>query len=303
MNRTLYTFIIPHKNLPDLLQRCVNSIPRREDVQIIVADDDSDPKIVDWDTFRFEDGRGIELYLTKGCKSAGAVRNEGLKHARGKWVLFADCDDYYNPGLLDVLDQYRNSDCDALFFDVDCKDGTTGEPSDFFQEYQQQVEAYANDRSMLEKIRYVMTPWPKMVKRSLIDLYEIQFEDVILGNDIWYSYQVGYLSKKVDVIPHRLYVYTLNAGSITHHRSVAKDVTQIETFVKRDEFFEFIHHPEWDFNIFKMLKYYWMKSDHKTRYSLALLGDVWGMYKIRNRYVNGIMEKVKLGEEKALRER
>jgi glycosyltransferase involved in cell wall biosynthesis len=37
-----YSFIIPHKNCPDLLQRCVDSIPDRDDVQVIVVDDNSD---------------------------------------------------------------------------------------------------------------------------------------------------------------------------------------------------------------------------------------------------------------------
>ena len=37
-----YSFIIPHKNCPDLLQRCVDSIPERDDVQVIVVDDNSD---------------------------------------------------------------------------------------------------------------------------------------------------------------------------------------------------------------------------------------------------------------------
>ena len=37
-----YSFIIPHKNCPNLLQRCVDSIPERDDVQVIVVDDNSD---------------------------------------------------------------------------------------------------------------------------------------------------------------------------------------------------------------------------------------------------------------------
>ena len=36
-----YSIIIPHKNIPNLLQRCLDSIPNREDVQIIVVDDNS----------------------------------------------------------------------------------------------------------------------------------------------------------------------------------------------------------------------------------------------------------------------
>ena len=44
-----FSFIIPHKNTPDLLQKCLDSIPRRDDVQIIVVDDNSDADKVDFD--------------------------------------------------------------------------------------------------------------------------------------------------------------------------------------------------------------------------------------------------------------
>ena len=35
----LYSIIIPTKNIPNLLHRCLNSIPTREDIQVIVVDD------------------------------------------------------------------------------------------------------------------------------------------------------------------------------------------------------------------------------------------------------------------------
>ena len=34
-----YSFIIPHRNVPHLLQRCIDSIPKRDDIQIIIVDD------------------------------------------------------------------------------------------------------------------------------------------------------------------------------------------------------------------------------------------------------------------------
>ena len=37
-----YSFIIPHHNTPELLQRLINSIPQRKDIEIIVVDDNSD---------------------------------------------------------------------------------------------------------------------------------------------------------------------------------------------------------------------------------------------------------------------
>ena len=289
MNKSFtYTFIIPHKNSPRLLQRCVNSIPRRDDIQIVAVDDDSSADIVDWNSFKFDDERCVELIHTKGCKSAGAVRNEGLKYAKGKWILFADCDDYFNEGLLEVIDQYSDSALDVLFFNVDCVDGETGKPSNVYKGYQELVSGYENDKSLYEKIRYAKTPWTKMVRRGFLDHYQIQFEDVILGNDVWYSYQVGYFAKRVDVIDRPLYVYTINTNSISFHRTVAKDVVQIETYVKQNAFFDYIGHPEWHINLPGWIKYHWLKSNHKCKYTCALLKNAWRIYKVKNKYVDGV---------------
>lgn len=46
-----FSIIIPHKDIPDLLQRCLDSIPIRDDVQVIVVDDDSDGNKVDFAHF------------------------------------------------------------------------------------------------------------------------------------------------------------------------------------------------------------------------------------------------------------
>ena len=41
MKDITYTFIIPHHNCPELLDRCLTSIPQRDDIQVIVVDDNS----------------------------------------------------------------------------------------------------------------------------------------------------------------------------------------------------------------------------------------------------------------------
>lgn len=51
MSNYRYTIIIPHKNIPMLLQRMLDSIPQREDLQVIIVDDNSDPQAVDFRTF------------------------------------------------------------------------------------------------------------------------------------------------------------------------------------------------------------------------------------------------------------
>ena len=95
-----YSIIIPHKNIPDLLQRCLNSIPRRTDIQIIVVDDNSDPKKVDFEHFPGVGEKCVEVYFTKEGKGAGYARNMGLKYAKGKWLLF--CLLYTSPSPRDT---------------------------------------------------------------------------------------------------------------------------------------------------------------------------------------------------------
>ena len=51
MMRFKYSIIIPHKNIPVLLQRCLDSIPIRDDIQIVIVDDNSSSEIVDFDNF------------------------------------------------------------------------------------------------------------------------------------------------------------------------------------------------------------------------------------------------------------
>ena len=286
MSAITYTFIIPHKNNPTLLQRCVNSIPRRDDVQIIVVDDDSSPTIVDWKSFMFQDERCIEIIHAKGCKSAGAVRNEGLKYAKGKWLLFADCDDFYSNGFLEILDHYVEENIEVLYFSLECVDGVTFEKQK--SKMQATYDQYAANPELSEKIRFFKQPWLKMVRREFMNAYHIRFEDVILGNDVWFSYQVGFFAKKIKVISNRLYVYTINSNSISFHRTVAKDVVQIETYAKQNAFFDFIGHPEWHINILGMIKYHWLKSDHKFKYTVALIANAYRIYKVRNKYLDGI---------------
>ena len=64
-----YSIIIPHKNIPNLLQRCLDSIPIRDDTQVIVVDDDSNSELVDFSNFPGVDQPNVEIvYLKEGMK-------------------------------------------------------------------------------------------------------------------------------------------------------------------------------------------------------------------------------------------
>lgn len=122
-----FSVIIPHKNRKELLKRCLNSIPKREDIQIIVVDDKSDPEKVDFLHFPGLHEKNTEVYFTKEGKGAGYARNIGLEHAKGEWIVFADSDDWYLDNLETEMDLYAESKADMIVFrqirkDADGKD-------------------------------------------------------------------------------------------------------------------------------------------------------------------------------------
>lgn len=101
-----YSVIISHKDIPELLQRCLNSIPQREDIEVIIIDDGSKAVPV----LTREDAELVALSENGG---AGHARNIGLQHAKGNWVLFIDADDFFLP------DAFRYLECEkeiCLFY-------------------------------------------------------------------------------------------------------------------------------------------------------------------------------------------
>jgi glycosyltransferase involved in cell wall biosynthesis len=122
-----YSIIIPHRNIPKLLQRCLDYIPYRDDVQIIVVDDNSDPQVVDFDNFPGMNIPNVEVYFTKEGKGAGYARNVGIEHVKGKWVFFADADDYFSKAFLSTIDTLKESKHDLIYFGSRCVDAITKE--------------------------------------------------------------------------------------------------------------------------------------------------------------------------------
>ena len=248
-----YSFIIPHKNCPDLLQRCVDSIPERDDVQVIVVDDNSE----EGKKPSLKERKNLQVILldAKHSKGAGRARNVGLKHAEGKWLLFADSDDFYSEGFIEVLDKYKDSDIDALYFNAECLDSKTLERNvSRMRMLNKMVEESINDDEKFFKLRCIInSPWAKMTRRSFVEENDILFEETLNGNDIMFSHYVGYLAKKAQVVSNKLYVYTTSNNGITNQRgSVDVWMSRIDHNYKQRKYFEYIGHPEWKkFSFFK----------------------------------------------------
>lgn len=237
-----YTIIIPHKNTPKLLRRCLDSIPVRDDLQIVIVDDNSDPSIVDFNNFPGKDRKGVECHFAKEGKGAGYARNIGLEHAKGKWVLFADSDDFFNLGFEKIFDRYLESNSDTIYFNIDSvesdniikKSNRSLSKNSLFQQYK-----VLKDENLF---RYgYPEPWGKMIRLSLIKEHNIKFDETKVANDYFFSIQVGFYSKNINIVNEKIYILTNREGSVSYSYANTKEklITRIDV-AERVELF--LHH-------------------------------------------------------------
>lgn len=241
-----YSFVIPHHNTPELLQRLVNSIPQREDIEVIVVDDNSDN-----DKKANVSRQDVKtIFIDKEhTKGAGHARNVGMDAATGKWLLFADADDFYKPKFLDVLDEYKDAPIDILFFNVDSVNSDTLQPinsrSKLIRGLIQNFDGSSEKAQELLFLCY--TPWRKMQRLSFVRKYGLRFEEIPKGNDVFFTYLTGYFVKEWKVDRREIYTVTYSSDSMSYNSNRFKSYkNSLLSLRKRSKFFVFIGHAEWN---------------------------------------------------------
>lgn len=209
-----YSFIIPHKDSQEFLYKCIESIPIRDDIEIIVVDDNSENKEFDENYLKDHNAR---LILSHESITAGGARNLGLEAANGKWILFADADDFYTEGFINELDKYVESRNDIVYFDVEDK-------------YHKYVNLDKIHQAILRHneedvfyLRYRVTNiWLKMFRLAFLKSWNIQFERAEVGNDVLFAMLTSYLAEHIVFLPYKLYAYTWHPNNTTYKKRTAE---------------------------------------------------------------------------------
>lgn len=218
-----YTVIIPHKNCPDLLQRALDSIPEKDDIQVIIVDDNSDASKVDFENFPGLGRQNTIVVFDKSGKGAGRARNIGLSKIENntKWVTFLDADDFYSKDAEAIFEKYKDNQNDIVYFLWDSVYSDTLEPSNRKRFYLKKISQSNNDKDILKYKMY----WPvgKFVSYKIVNENNIKFDEVIASNDAMFSVKVGHASKNIEVSDQTLYIVTESSNSLV--KQVSFEVT------------------------------------------------------------------------------
>jgi len=274
--KVIFSIIIPHKNTPELLNRCINSIPDRDDLQVIVVDDNSDKNITDKNNFPGINRRNTEVIFLDETQSKGGgkARNVGLQNVKGEWILFADSDDYFTKNISFLFEKYKNNtQCDIVYLNSQIVLGETGETESMpFSRY---IKNYKNCKFYSEKVlRYGMfTPWSRMVSAKMVKKYNIQFEEIRTGNDAIFCLNCSKYAKNIEIEESIIYnYYRPSAGSFCSQNRFKYDniVARVELGMRMNKLYDSVGY------VFKesfLLGYYQNKDKEYRRALMEVIKD------------------------------
>lgn len=216
-----YSIIIPHKNIPSLLRRCLESIPNCPDIEIIIVDDNSDEETIK--CLKEIHRNNLRIIYTKEGKGAGYARNIGVKNAHGKWILFADADDLFLPNLLEKIDKYKDSTKALVFFNSICRNssdlGKIGNRQWLCNLFSNNIEKFRLGKiSTINLILGLGVPWAKMIQLNFLLQKNITFDEVLFANDIGWITQIALNVNEKDFIiaNEQIYCVTDRDNSLFH---------------------------------------------------------------------------------------
>lgn len=244
------SFIIPHYLNVEHLSELIGSIPNRGDVEVLIFND-GEQTVNEFNeaiTDKLKD-RNILCINSKENKGAGFARNELLKKAKGKYIIFADSDDIFRRDYLDQLINFLaevESACDVVVFDVsDLLESEEGLQTYHERELKKsRVSRYklssllASTGNSLNKdlIKSFYPPWGKAISRDLINEFNLQFSNSYYSNDILFSLRLYKSSNDIKVFDKPIYYVRTRDNSLTKHLTIRASKERVFEAIKYNKY-------------------------------------------------------------------
>lgn len=217
-NPIKYFIIIPHCNIPGLLIRSLKSIPKRQDIHVLIVDDNSNSNIVDFDHFPGKDNEQVTVLCNKVSKGVGHARNIALEYLKTQnwdgYIVFLDADDFFVEGVDALFEAYKDADADMIFFRTRGVNSDTLEPTEHARYVDDKVIKALKTRDF-DELRYNVGPvWSRFIKFSLIVENHLLFPEIVALEDTVISAHLGVHAGKIETSDQFLYVYTQRSGSL-----------------------------------------------------------------------------------------
>ena len=227
----LVSVIIPVYNVEPFLRECLNSVVHQTygNLEIILVDDEStDASGEICDEYAESDCRIAVIHKEKG--GPGAARNIGQDAATGKYLIFLDSDDYWDPVTIELLCQTAEKDSlQVLVFSAEPFWDGVKQPARF-QDYCHTVQngivknGVESFKTSWEAREYYPAPGLRFYLRAYLVEKGFRFDEGVIHEDISHSFLAYIYAERVECIEDRFYKRRFRPGSIMTARSLRNSV-------------------------------------------------------------------------------
>lgn len=213
MNNPMVSVIIPVYNAEKYICQCMDSLLAQtyQSFEIICVDDGSTDNTYAILQKYAEDDR-VTLLRQKN-EYAGVARNNGLKKANGKYLLFLDADDFFCEDMLEEAVRKAEVDnAEIVVFDAYRFNELTKsvEPERWCflkaELWGEEVRAAENNAEVIYEFT-TPVPWNKLFLREFVIQHELEFQAIKRSNDILFVYAAISCAKRISVLNRKLLYY------------------------------------------------------------------------------------------------
>ena len=209
--------VVPIYNVEDYLAKCLDSIMNQtfSDFECIMVNDgtkDNSDKIA----LEYQNKDRRFRLLNKANGGLSDARNAGMEIAKGKYIYFADSDDFLELDLFEkCIDKLEATDSDMVIFDVYQYYLKTNSKEIIRNKYDEnKVYNLKDNKDIICNI--LNAAWNKMYKRSLFTDNNIIYPFGCYYEDLGTTYRLLLKCKKIAFVNEALYNYLVDRpGNIT----------------------------------------------------------------------------------------
>lgn len=218
-----YSFIVPVYNTSKYLKKCLNSLASQtfKDFEIIVVNDGStdDSKSI---ISKYEKKYDNIKVINQKNQGLSMARNNGVRGAKGKYLIFIDSDDYVETNLLKEVDK-EVRDSEILRFQVVTEDEEGNNVKAYNEEPFNEMKGY-DAFKYISEYHFVEPAWCYVYKTEYYLNNKFSFKKGVYHEDFGLIPYVIYKSMKVKSISYPGYHYITRDGSIMNNRNYKKTV-------------------------------------------------------------------------------
>lgn len=218
-----YSFIVPVYNTEKYLNKSLDSLVNQtfKDFEIIIVNDgstDGSSKIIT----KYEKKHKNIKVINQANSGLSMARNNGVKKADGKYLIFIDSDDYVEKDLLKEVNK-EIEDVEVLRYQV-IEEDENGDNKKTYEETSFGIMKGYDAFKCLSNYHFIEPAWCYVYKKDYYLENNFSFKKDVYHEDYGLIPYVIYKARKVKAISYAGYHYVQRNGSIMNNSDYKKTV-------------------------------------------------------------------------------